>query len=422
MSNLAKNILLAFFLKGISAVLFLLSNIVLARVIGINAAGVYFLSFSILILLTTISRLGVDNVALRLVSAGVATGKQEEAGRVFSNGTVICSLASLVIGTATFFLAGFIANNLFSLPELAPVLRVMSVSVPLFALSLFSAEALKGLNAIWCSLLIQDKGVIVPLVFLILITLCSGDNGATCAATALFFACATAFFVGLMCWRKYYGPTPIRVDWPGCRNLLTNGAPLLVAATLNIGMPYISTLILGVWADSADVALFSAACQLATSVALILIAANNVIAPRLAAYYATDKRHKLIPFTLKSGFYLFLLTTPVVIFLLLFGDHVLSLYGAEFADGDAALGILAMAQLIGVAMGPVGYLLMMTNNESMLRNSVVLSAIVNITLNILLIPSFGVLGAAVATGCGIVTFNIASLIFATCTAKNWRRS
>ena len=89
---------------------------------------------------------------------------------------------------------------------------------------------------------------------------------------------------------------------------------------------------------------------------------------------------------------------------------MLSIFGTGFDDGQSALVVLVSSQLVAAAFASCGYLLMMTGNEKLFRNSVLFGAVVNVALNALLIPPLGVLGAATATGLTLVGVGAASLI------------
>ena len=89
---------------------------------------------------------------------------------------------------------------------------------------------------------------------------------------------------------------------------------------------------------------------------------------------------------------------------LVFGDTYISSYNL--------LIILAVSQSIVLATGPVAYLLMMTDNSSSHRKSLHMAVGINIFLNLILIPSYGITGAAIATGLSLVFKNIYSCIVA----------
>jgi O-antigen/teichoic acid export membrane protein len=99
-------------------------------------------------------------------------------------------------------------------------------------------------------------------------------------------------------------------------------------------------------------------------------------------------------------------TLPLFFLIFLFSPMILSIYGPEFKDADLILKILAIGQLINVSTGSVGYLLMMSGHEKLLRNAAVLSACVSLVLNLVLIRQLGVVGAAISTAVALSIQNI----------------
>ena len=83
-----------------------------------------------------------------------------------------------------------------------------------------------------------------------------------------------------------------------------------------------------------------------------------------------------------------LLTAPVVAVLVLFGGHVLSLFGPTFKTAWLPLVILVVPQLINAATGTAGYLLVMTRFERQAAALFGISALANVSLNLALIPDW----------------------------------
>lgn len=94
---------------------------------------------------------------------------------------------------------------------------------------------------------------------------------------------------------------------------------------------------------------------------------------------------------------------------------MMSMFGDHFESGGLALSIIAACQFVNVVTGSVGYLLMMCGYERLMRNTAAMSAIVNILADVLLIPRFGVNGAAVARAITRISQNLIAVIFV------WRR-
>lgn len=87
-------------------------------------------------------------------------------------------------------------------------------------------------------------------------------------------------------------------------------------------------------------------------------------------------------------------------------ERVMGFFGAQFVKGSVVLSILAVGQFVNVATGSVAYLLMMSKHENVLRNSSIIGAILNFSLNIIPIPRYGFIGAAISVAISISIVNL----------------
>lgn len=166
-------------------------------------------------------------------------------------------------------------------------------------------------------------------------------------------------------------------------------------------------LILGSLKSSTDVGVYAVVVRVAGLVTLTTVTVNTIISPRISAYFHGGDQTRLQRLVGASAHRTFLLCLPLGLVLIFAGGPLLGLaFGAEYARGWAALAILSFAQLLNVMFGPVGVTLYMTGHESIANRTFTLSAILNVILNFLLIPDFGIVGAAVATSISLVAWNL----------------
>ena len=89
----------------------------------------------------------------------------------------------------------------------------------------------------------------------------------------------------------------------------------------------------------------------------------------------------------------------------------MSFLGDEFISAKYVLMILLLAKLIDSISGSVGVILQMTGCQKIFQNIVFVALIVNIILNMFLIPKFGIEGAAISSACSIILWNISAVIY-----------
>ena len=112
----------------------------------------------------------------------------------------------------------------------------------------------------------------------------------------------------------------------------------------------------------------------------------------------------------KSTKLIFYSTTPVLLVLVLFSDTILGYFGEEFVVASFALIILCISRFINAISGSVGYIMQMTDQQKVYQNVIMIAFFINVILNFILIPFYGINGAAIASSIAMVFWNITLVI------------
>jgi O-antigen/teichoic acid export membrane protein len=161
-------------------------------------------------------------------------------------------------------------------------------------------------------------------------------------------------------------------------------------------------VMLGAFRPSGDVGIYKVAASTALLVAFGLNAINMVVAPYFAKLYAHGDMTALQRLAVYSARAAFAIALPVVLVIWVFGEQLLALFfGNSFSGGHFALSVLATGQLFHAGLGAPGMLLTMSDHAQDTLRANVLGAVLNVILNAILIPSYGIDGACVATAVSI---------------------
>ena len=160
MREVAVGTAIALVTRSAGAALQFLLSVVIARWLGAEGAGLFFLALTVMMLGTVFGRLGLDNALLRFVSAGAGVGDWPEVQGVYRRSMAFALASSLVTSLALFAAAPALAVHVLSKPDLIQPLRTMALALVPTALVLLYAEAIKGLKRILASQLLQ--GVAMP--------------------------------------------------------------------------------------------------------------------------------------------------------------------------------------------------------------------------------------------------------------------
>jgi O-antigen/teichoic acid export membrane protein len=413
MKELLRGASIAFVLKSVAAVASFGFSVLLARLLGAHGAGMYFQALTLATIADVVGKVGLPNTIVRFTAASATLGQWDRIGdlnrKVLKIGLCTSCCAGLLLAGSSRFLA----ERVFSEPELSGIIRGMSLSVVPIVLAFLYAHLLKGLKRIAEAVSIESA--FLQLLLLIGTFLLVPRWGVWGAVWAYLAAASIDLLLGAYLWRRATPKARVNKGSFDTGELLRSSMPLFWASILQLATQWSSTLMLGFFKTSTEVGIFSAANRTATLTSFILIAVNSIAAPKFAAMFKQGDMKALGRTARHAAKLMIFMTGPPLVLFLFFPGWVMSIFGPQFASGKAVLSIVTLGQFINVATGSVGFLLMMCGQERLMKNISILSALVNVGCNAALVPSFGLIGAAVATA---ATVSLQNLLAA---AAVWRR-
>jgi O-antigen/teichoic acid export membrane protein len=395
-------------LKIFSAVFTFALSIVLGRMLGAEAAGAYFIAFSTVTIAATVGRVGLDSALVRFIAADVSHGQWGDARKDHRTAVAISLTCSAAIAGIVYFCADLLANYVFSDGNLDAPIRGMALAIVPLSLSVLIARALQGLSRIRDSVLVFSSiptGVALAGTWLL-----SDSWGVSGAIAAYVIAVTAALIYGWIAWHlalagRSSTPQPHRTA-SRAAVLLNAGAPLLIGALLQLSIHMSGTLMLGAWADKADAGVFAVAWRTAILISFALLAINTIAQPKFAALFARREMESLAAAARKVTLLMTVCATPFFLVCFVVPQFVMGIFGSDFSIGGPTLRILAVGQFFNVVSGSVGILLMMSGHEREYRNAQIVTAAVVLTLNALLIPDYGAIGAAIGASSALIVQNV----------------
>lgn len=397
----------AFLLKMLGVVLAFGFNVLLARMLGAEGVGIYFLALLATTIATVFGRMGLDNALLRFTAVNASVGDWVAVNGVYRKGTMLALVASTLSALVMFVVAPWLAGTVLSKPELTSPMRWMALAVVPMVMLLLHAEMLKGLKHIRDSQLVQVVGV--PALSLLGLYLLGQGWGVKGAVWAYIIASVLTGIVGFWLWRRAVPQLRESAGHFETRVLLRSSMPLFWVASMSLLLNWTPTFMLGIWGTNTDVGIFGVASRTAMLTSFILFATSSIIAPKFAILYHQGDMDALGSIARNSSKLMILMATPPLLLFVLAPRWVMGIFGSQFVEGATALTILALGQFVNVATGSVGYLLMMSGHERLMRNNITGVAVLNVVISLLLIPWLGVIGAAIATAISVSIMNLVSV-------------
>lgn len=182
--------------------------------------------------------------------------------------------------------------------------------------------------------------------------------------------------------------------------------PLLLVASFHVILGQTDLFLLGVLRESADVGIYNIALKTGTVVTFLLTGINAIAGPRIAKMHGNgelDQLQRMVTFVAHLSFWPSFLGGLALMGI---SEPFLSLFGSEFTAAKWAMMIVIVGKLFSAGAGSVGYLANMTGNQDASARIFGWSAAINVSLNLVLIPQFGIEGAAVATASTTALWNV----------------
>ncbi|MDH5979484.1 oligosaccharide flippase family protein [Vibrio splendidus] len=393
----------AFVVKIVSAAGMFFLNVLVARYLGVEQAGIFFLSQAICIVLANITRQGYDNALIRFIAGYRIEGDTKTISELVQYVGIRVLIASLFTAALVFLLSPFLSEHIFEKKELDQTLKIAAWLIVPLSLSQLIGFCFQGLKKVVFGMLYQSCLLVIISVFSIIIF--SPEDAES--LMRIYVVCSLSVAsLAVYQWNK---AIPVRIstlhedDKKSINKVI---GPLFFILLLNQTTQWAGQLMLGAWSSTADVALFAAAQRTAMLISFVLIAVNAIAAPRFAEAFKQNRPNEIKQVALSSSRLMTAAAIPILIFIIVFAPWLMGLFGSDFVDGSNILRILVIGQFVNVITGSVGYLLQMTANEKTLRNNMLISSFIFVVGSVIAIPLYGVLGAAVVTAVAIATQNL----------------
>lgn len=382
------------------------TEVLLARLLSVNEYGVYVYVWTWLSVLALPCTVGFKGSLVRFVSQFRSEQRWDKLKGVLRWSTQLSLGVSFVVG-------GTLSAVLFLYFDgrpsgIAEGMAVGMLALPVLSLNLIQKGALQGLKKVIRADVpyLVLRRVLLAAVALAIYWKWGQLNAVDLLVGVAFTLLITFVLASYWLWTSL--PIEVRETAPEYRKkhwiqvsfpfLLISGAAIIQGKT--------DIIMLGSLGTAGAAGIYGAATRITMLISFGLNATNMIVAPSISEYYntgQTEKLQRLIAFA-SSGVFLF--TILISAGLIVFGDLLLLLFGGEFTVGYAALVILVVGKTANALLGPVGYLMTMTGRQWLASKVFAVGAVLNIILNAVLIPPFGVVGAACATATSITGWNV----------------
>ncbi len=397
-----------------------LANFVMLALIqrqyGTGAFGVFSAVTALFLVLATVTRLGGDTGATWYVSRLLARGQRHQVAGAVRAALTPVVLASVLVSVVVIVAAHPIADMLSkssSQANFATMLRVVAVGLPLATVADVLLGATRGYGTMRPTVLASQLGRQVgQLLAVALAVLLSTDLRLLALAWTAPYAVAAVYPALWLRGRAALGAESVeaevaaaagsggRAHW---RDFWRYSGPQAANSSAQIGLEKFDILALGPLVGEVAAGQYSAANRLAHLAVLGLFAVNAAHVPMWARLFEVGDTRAINRTARTASTWSILLIAPLLWSFVVFGSVWLGIIGAGLSGGATALAVLAATILLLQLVGPAESLLLMSGDSGRAFLNNLIALLINVALNLLLIPMFDVVGAALAWGVALLT-------------------
>ncbi len=389
------------------------TNIFIARTQGARSLAVVTLATQLAFIGGAATRFGMDMAAVRIVAIDMGKGERGRVRGVVRQAVMVASVVSAVAAVVIFLGAGQLVHWFVNGGGNAWVFRAAAIALPFVALCQVYLGGSRGLKIMRHTLYAYWVGQPVSWIVLLIVgwtfeKLRDGQLtvGWTVNAYALswIFATLAAAFL----WNrttKDFGHTEPE---PGQLNaLIRYGAPRAPAALLSQAIFWTDFFVVAAVGNvnKQQLGVYAASVRVSQALVLFLIAVNYMFSPFVADLHERGERAKLDSLYKALTRWMLAGTIPILLLLLVVPGPVLLVFGGGFESGTTALRILLVGQLINVAVGSVGFILIMVGRTGWDLAVYAGSFVLDVVVALILCPRLGTTGAAIAQAVTLAVSN-----------------
>jgi O-antigen/teichoic acid export membrane protein len=379
-------------------------------------AGTLFALTSAYVVVAAVIRMGAPTGLVYFLNQYRTTGQRHRLLAVWRAAYLPVVVAAVVAGVAGVVAAPDLADLLVGRDDTATVAltRVLSIMLAFSALSDLAQGTTRGYGALRPVILVTKIGYPTVQVVLALIFVLLGIPDVLTLGLAWALPFAPAALI-LIWWARRLHRAAVKGEDSGPDTDSERAAfwrftgPRTVSSIAQIAIQRTDIVLLGMLSGPANAALYTAATRFLVFGQLGGQAINLAIESKVASLLALGDRAGVRAVYQAATGWLMLLTWPVYFTFVGYAPDLLAIFGPGYDAGAVVIVILSVTMLVGTAAGAVDTMLVMAGRSSWTMANTTAALVVNIGLNLLLIPPYGITGAAIAWSAAIVIKNVVPL-------------
>jgi len=386
------------FVFSLSAYLFMfLFKLTVARYFGPDKFGLFNLAEAILGILGTLALIGIDYGVTRYIPIYENRGEKSLL-KGYLNFIFKIPLFSSLILTILILLSAPLIKTFFNFPDdFVLILRLFVIILPFHVLNGIFTQVFLAKNKVLhqniSKHIIETGLLLVGALLIVLLKL-------NIYYLVLFFIIPKflSFIYNIWVYKS-------KINFQKTNNQIYNwkewiyfSSPLLIMGVFSYFISWTDNLVIGKFLEPTHLGVYAIAFSLSRFLLVFVYSLKMVFMPIISERYAHNDKEAINFLFKKSQNWMFGLALPIALFLIFFAKEILDiLYGAKYISGALSINILVVGFILTIYFGLVHSIIILHKKTKYLLKISLLVASINFFLNIVMVPVFGIIGAAISS-------------------------
>lgn len=358
--------------------------------------GQYDFSRTFLLVVGSICLLGFDQSILYFKGRLASKKSLEELKNIYSKMVFMLFLSSLTAFLIILIIDKTTINDYFSDDEVYSIILKSSIALFFSGISMLNTEVFRALDKLIVAELFRNIIKYVPLILgSIALFYYQKETYLVDVFLIGFVVLAIISSVFIFIYFNKINKQNSTEKIPQ-KEIFLKSYPIAISGMALFLLISFDILFLKKYRNDETVAFYSVGVKIMTIVSIIIITINITVSAKISEHFSGQNRNELAKILKNSSRTIFGITLPVVVLLSIFSGHILSLFGEEYIAARQAFLILIIGQGVCSAFGSSSVYLNMTGRQHIYQIILIVAVIINFVLNRLLIPVYGMTGAAIA--------------------------
>lgn len=398
----------SFISLAISSFAHLLLRMVVGKELGPSGLGLYTLIFTVYIFEMQIAGLGIDSAMIKYIAENHEN--EPKIKEYISSGIIGTILNGSIMGLLLYMLSGYISIKFFHNPEMIPLLKITAFCLPFIAAQKMVLGSLVGLkNMKLYAITNISLNILVMIVSIFLVMLLNME-----VRGAVIGFVAPTIIIGLLSLittRKYFTTNSLNFK-KTLKEVSIFGFYATLSSSIGQLNSEINTLMIGHFMDKTMVGYFAVAALLIEGMRLIPNSVETVTFSHISSYYGSKNYENLNKYINGIMLKVFIINIAESLGLLLLGQFLIEmLFGKNFLPAYQPLLILLVGCSIYAPVLAISGVLPAIGKIKLESKIFIICTITNILFNILLIPKYGMMGAAIASSFSSISMSLLTIYF-----------